>query len=176
MPRTKKTQSKHDALVAKLAEQLKTQGHDVKADVSGFPKPETFSGLRPDIIAKKGGKRKILEVETPDSLDTARDLKQKRAFQSVAKRSNRKPSYGKRTALPFRCPYWAHTSAFLMNRSLRSSSIGTRPGRDKRSTHFGGWRRPLGRCSSGSRLPTSAAPSCTPIPPRQRCTGMRSRS
>ena len=89
MARTKRSQSSHDALVQKLAEQLERQGHTVKADVSGYSKPQTLYGVRPDIIAEKDGKRRIVEVETPDSLNTARDLKQKKIFEGIAKRSKK---------------------------------------------------------------------------------------
>ncbi|MCH7728971.1 MAG: hypothetical protein IH991_21180 [Planctomycetes bacterium] len=89
MVRTKTNQSSHDVLVRKLAKQLENAGHTVSADVSGYAKPKTFYGMRPDIIAEKNGKRRIVEVETPDSLNTARDLKQKKIFAGIAKRSEK---------------------------------------------------------------------------------------
>jgi len=87
MARTKKTQTAHDALVRKLAQDLKKKGHDVQADISGYAKPPAFYGMRPDIVAEKDGKRRIVEVETPDSMGSARDEKQKKTFKGIASRS-----------------------------------------------------------------------------------------
>ena len=84
MPRSKQSQSKHDAEVKRIAKELKEKGFDVQADVSGFPKPDTIQGYRPDILAQKGKKKRIIEVETPDSLKSARDLKQQKAFRDEA--------------------------------------------------------------------------------------------
>lgn len=87
MARSKKPQSKHDARVRELARKYEKQGFDVKADVSGFPQPRTIAGYRPDVVAKKGRERRIVEVETPESVDSARDVRQQRAFRQAAKRS-----------------------------------------------------------------------------------------
>ena len=57
MPRTKMSQSQHDAEVRRIADQLKEQGYVVTADVSGFPRPESVGGIRPDIVATKGKQR-----------------------------------------------------------------------------------------------------------------------
>ncbi len=84
MPRSKKSQSKHNAEVQRIANQFKKQGFEVKADISGFSKPNTISGYRPDVVAMKGKQRKIIEVETPDSVDSARDRKQQQAFRRAA--------------------------------------------------------------------------------------------
>ncbi len=87
MARSKKSQSKHDTEVRRIAEDLKAQGYRVDADLKGFPKPDTISGVRPDILAKKGKQKKIIEVETPDSVDNARDKKQQQTFRQAASRS-----------------------------------------------------------------------------------------
>ena len=87
MPRSKRSQSKHDAEVRKVANQLKKQRYDVQADVSGFKQPDTIGGFRPDVVAQKGKQRKIIEVETPDSVDSARDQQQQKAFKQASKRS-----------------------------------------------------------------------------------------
>ena len=87
MARSRKGQSKHDARVSELARRYENQGFDVKADVSGFSKPGTIGGYRPDVVAKKGRTRKIVEVETPTSVDSARDVKQQQAFRRAANRS-----------------------------------------------------------------------------------------
>ena len=87
--RSKGSQSKHDAEVRRIAKEFKSKGYDVQADVRGYPKPDTIGGLRPDVVATKGDAKKIVEVETPDSLNTARDLQQQSAFREAAKRSKK---------------------------------------------------------------------------------------
>ena len=87
MSRTKGSQNKHDNKVLSEAKKLDRQGFDVKADVSGFPQPNTLGGYRPDIIATKANQRKIIEVETQESKDSMRDKKQQQMFRQVAKRS-----------------------------------------------------------------------------------------
>ena len=87
MARNKKSQSKHDAEVQRLARAFERKGYSVKADVPGFPQPTTIGGYRPDVVATAGRDRKIVEVETRDSVDNARDQKQQQAFRQAAKRS-----------------------------------------------------------------------------------------
>ncbi len=87
MARSKRSQSKHDTEVRRTASGLERRGYDVKADVKGFPQPGTIGGYRPDVVATKGGERKIVEVETPDSVGSARDQKQQAAFRQAANRS-----------------------------------------------------------------------------------------
>ena len=87
MSRSKRTQSKHDTEVQAIAKKLEKQGYNVQADVPGFQQPKTIGGYRPDVIAKKGNQRKIVEVETPDSAKSTRDLNQQKAFQQAANRS-----------------------------------------------------------------------------------------
>jgi len=85
--RSKGSQSKHDTEVRREAKKLKDQGYDVKADVSGYKQPDTIGGFRPDVVGTKGKQRKVIEVETPESVDSARDTKQQAAFRKSAKRS-----------------------------------------------------------------------------------------
>ncbi len=84
MPRSRKSQSKHDAEVRAIARKLKKQDFDVKADIPGYMRPDTIRGFRPDVVGIKGRQRKIYEVETEDSVDTARDKNQQKAFKQVA--------------------------------------------------------------------------------------------
>ena len=86
--RNQRSQSKHDRKVKSLAENLESQGFKVEADLNGYDQPKTLGGVRPDIIAKKGSERRIYEVETPDSLDTTRDLEQQKEFKKAADRSD----------------------------------------------------------------------------------------
>ncbi len=85
--RSKRSQSRHDTEVRRLANQYKRQGYDVKADIRGFSKPDTIGGYRPDVVATKGRQRKIVEVETTESISSTRDEGQQRAFRKAAKRS-----------------------------------------------------------------------------------------
>ena len=85
--RSQRSQSRHDAEVRRLAKSFEKRRYEVKADVSGFQRPDTLGGYRPDVVAMKGRERRIIEIETPESVDSDRDLKQQRAFKSAAKRS-----------------------------------------------------------------------------------------
>lgn len=95
MSRSKRSRSKHDAKVREIAKKLEKQGFGVQADIPGYPTPDTIGGYRPDIVGTKGKERKIHEVETPDSLNSARDQKQQQAFKQSANR--RKNTTFKRT-------------------------------------------------------------------------------
>jgi hypothetical protein len=88
MGRSRRSQSQHDTKVQRLANKLSRQGFEVQADIPGFTPPKTISGYRPDVVGKKGIQRKIIEVETPDSLKSKRDLEQQKAFRQAAKRSD----------------------------------------------------------------------------------------
>ena len=85
--RSMTSQSKHDSAVRRIARDLKTKGYDVRADVTGFSQPRTFGGYKPDVVATKGKYRKIIEVETTESVASARDIAQQSAFRRVANRS-----------------------------------------------------------------------------------------
>ena len=89
MARSKTSQTKHDAEVRRIAKDLQKKGYNVTADVSGFRKPYTVRGYRPDVVAKKGRERKIIEVETPDSVGSARERGQQQAFRQTAKSSDK---------------------------------------------------------------------------------------
>jgi len=87
MTRSKRGQSRHNSQVRKDVEKLVDQGFKVKADIPGYQQPGTIGGYRPDYVATKGPKRIVGEVETCDSVDSARDQKQQKAFQQAAKRN-----------------------------------------------------------------------------------------
>lgn len=69
-------QTCHDSSVRRRAAGLKANGWKVKADVSGFTRPSTLNGSRPDIDARKGHNRRIIEVETKDSRKKDRQQQQ----------------------------------------------------------------------------------------------------
>ncbi len=85
--RSKTSQSKHDTEVRRIARDLKNKGYEVKPDVKGFAQPKTVGGYRPDVVGTKGKQRKIVEVETTESVSSARDRAQESAFRSAASRS-----------------------------------------------------------------------------------------
>jgi len=57
----------HNRKVKELANQLKKENWNVKAHVSGYETPDSIgkNNFIPDIVATKGGKTKIIEVDTP---------------------------------------------------------------------------------------------------------------
>jgi len=87
--RSNRSQSKHDKKVESLAKNLERQGFDVKADIKGFKQPDTIGGVRPDVVGTRPGEQWVYEVETKDSVDSARDQKQKAEFKKQADRSKK---------------------------------------------------------------------------------------
>ena len=90
MARSKKSQSKHNTTVKQLAKQYQQKGYNVKADIGGYRKPDTITGVRPDIIAEKSGHKTVVEVETKDSVDSKRDVQQQQAFKNWSRESEKK--------------------------------------------------------------------------------------
>lgn len=87
--RTKIGQKKHDEALLKSVKYYEDQGFKVMADLPGGEKPKEIKGFIPDLIAKKGGKEIILEVETKTSVKQDKD--QLEAFEQYADNSkNRK--------------------------------------------------------------------------------------
>lgn len=82
MTRTRNIQSVHDAKVREVANRYKRERWKVKADLPGFKEPRTVYGNRPDIIARKGQKTRLIEIETRKSMKT--DTAQRSAFQRYA--------------------------------------------------------------------------------------------
>ena len=80
--RTPKQQTKHYKEVKNQAQYYKRQGIKVEADIEDFDKPKTINGRRPDIIAKKGKKVIIVEIETSESLK--KDEGQQKVFKNYA--------------------------------------------------------------------------------------------
>ena len=73
-------QSTHDRKVRQVSRDLKKEGYAVRADIRGYqrPRPIGKAKVRPDIVARKSGATRIIEVETPKSL--ARDKEQLKTF------------------------------------------------------------------------------------------------
>lgn len=84
MKRSTKVQSTHDQVVKQIAQRLTRQKWNVKADLPGYGKPSPIGKDKrvPDVEATKHGHRKIVEVETPDTVD--KDKKQQQSFRRHA--------------------------------------------------------------------------------------------
>ena len=87
--RTKIGQKSHDEAVLNSVKYYENQGFKVKADLPGYNKPDKIKGKIPDLIAKNNSSEIVLEVETPQTVET--DKKQISVFKEYADRSkNRK--------------------------------------------------------------------------------------
>ena len=84
MKRSTKVQGAHDKKVQQIARKLTNQNWRVKADIPGYetPRPIGKDRKRPDIEATKQGHRRLIEVETSDSL--TKDRKQQATFRRHA--------------------------------------------------------------------------------------------
>jgi hypothetical protein len=82
--RSKSGQNAHDRKVKKIANQLRNQGWNVRADLPNYQKPDPIGKKNriPDVEATKRGHRKIIEVETPGTEE--KDKKQAETFRRHA--------------------------------------------------------------------------------------------
>ena len=89
MKSKKRSKSAHDKKVKQVAKQFERQGWNVEADISEFDSPGSIgqNNFVPDIVAKKSGATKIIEVETKRSLKKDKD--QQEAFRRSAAQKNR---------------------------------------------------------------------------------------
>lgn len=82
--------SKHDRKVRQIADRLDRKGWRVRADVTGYPTPDS-RGQRspriPDVVARKKGATKIIEVETKST--RGRDARQHSVFRRSAAQQSR---------------------------------------------------------------------------------------
>ena len=88
--RSAPNQSRHDKGVRRLADRMSSAGYKVSADALGYPRPAAVRGgrgrgRRPDIVATRGGARRVIEAETDDSYD--RDRGQRKVFWDYAGRA-----------------------------------------------------------------------------------------
>ena len=89
MSRQKRNQSTHDNRVRVLANRLEDQGWEVQADLPNFDQPDPIGKDEkiPDILATRGAQTKIIEVETPSTVNSHQD--QHSTFRrSAAQREN----------------------------------------------------------------------------------------
>ena len=87
MSRSKKGQAEHDREVRKVANEYLEKGYKVLADLPNQERPDTVKGVRPDLRVRKKGHETLIEVETPESVESARDEKQKKVFKQWSERS-----------------------------------------------------------------------------------------
>jgi len=60
------------------------------ADLPNQERPDTVKGVRPDLSVKKKGHETLIEIETPESVESARDEKQKEIFEQWSERSRQR--------------------------------------------------------------------------------------
>lgn len=82
-------QNKHDATVKRVAENLRRKGWKVNADIEGFEQPAPIgkNGKIPDIVVRKSGAKRIIEVETPETI--VKDKDQHETFRRSAAQQRR---------------------------------------------------------------------------------------
>jgi len=82
--RSSKQQAKHDVKVRQIAQKLKREGWIVQADLLGYDKPDPIGKYKciPDIRATKAGAERLIEVETPETMQI--DKKQHKVFRRSA--------------------------------------------------------------------------------------------
>lgn len=86
--RTKPDQTEHNQKVRQLANYYKNKEYRVAAAIfDWWDQPGMINRHVPDIIVSKGKKLIVIEVETPKSVNTARDKAQRKAFRTWANRS-----------------------------------------------------------------------------------------
>ena len=89
MSRQNRNQSTHDRQVRTLANKLRNEGWKVQADLPNFDQPNPIGNSRriPDILATRGNRTKIIEVETTTTVDSHQE--QHSTFRrSAAQREN----------------------------------------------------------------------------------------
>lgn len=84
MKRSGKGQSIHDSRVRQISRKLTKENWKVKADLPGYDRPNAIGKKKriPDIEATKRGHRRLIEVETPESLE--KDREQQSTFKRHA--------------------------------------------------------------------------------------------
>lgn len=79
-----KRKTLHDKKVRATANRYKREGWRVRADIPDYKRPKSIGKYNrvPDVVAKKGKKTRIFEIETPRSLKT--DRAQRSTFKKHA--------------------------------------------------------------------------------------------
>ena len=87
MSRSKKGQAEHDRKVSEIANEYLRKGYKVLADLPNWEQPDTIKGVRPDLSVKKKGHETMIGIETPESIESATDEKQKKIFKQWSEKS-----------------------------------------------------------------------------------------
>ena len=75
------SQPDHDAMVRSAIKFCVKNGFtDIKADLTGYEKPNEYLNRIPDIEAYKDGKKHLIEVEDCESIKTTETLEQLKVF------------------------------------------------------------------------------------------------
>jgi len=87
--RSGEQQTKHDRKAAQIARQFERDGWSVQADLPGYAQPDPVGVNRhvPDVVATKAGATRIIEVETPETMEA--DTEQHEAFRRSAAQRRR---------------------------------------------------------------------------------------
>lgn len=67
------------ARITKLARDYRARGYKVFAELAGYESPDNISGVKPDLVAKKGDETIIIEVKTRDTTKSSKDKMEKLA-------------------------------------------------------------------------------------------------
>jgi len=90
MNRSKKSHAEHDREVRRVANEYLKKGYKFLADLPNQERPDTIKGLRPDLSVKKKGQETLVEMETTESAQSAREEKQKKAFKQWSGRNQQR--------------------------------------------------------------------------------------
>lgn len=82
--RDSQQQTKHNEKVRQIAQKLESEGWNIQVDLPGHDKPESIGKHKriPDIRATKAGAERLIEVETPETMQS--DKKQHETFRRRA--------------------------------------------------------------------------------------------
>lgn len=76
----------HKKAIERIAFAYSRSGYSVRADhIESFEYPDRYRMFKPDVVAEKGDKIILIEVETRNSLGTQREKRQREAFSRWAK-------------------------------------------------------------------------------------------
>jgi hypothetical protein len=80
-------QAEHDREVRRVANEYLRKGYKVLANFPNQERPDTFKGVRPDLSVRRKVRETLIGIETPESVESARDEKQKKAFKQWSEKS-----------------------------------------------------------------------------------------
>lgn len=78
--KSRRPRAVHDRRVREVAEHYLSLGYDVTADLPGWPRPPTMNRHRADVVATRGKKARVVEVEHEHTLTTSHTRRQVQAL------------------------------------------------------------------------------------------------